>query len=104
MVFIEKPLARVYYLNLQPWFTSYELPEYVVAYFWVNANKIRIFGLKCCDLTTILKVLMGKHGFYNGQENLKILKSHFFARKYISIWVHSIPKDAELQHLGGYVF
>ena len=25
--------ARVYCLNLQPWYTSYKLPEYVVAYF-----------------------------------------------------------------------
>ena len=25
-------LVRVYHLNQQPWYTSYELPEYVVAY------------------------------------------------------------------------
>ena len=35
-------------------------------------------------------------------ENLKILKSHFWPEKYINMGrVHSIPKDIELQHLGG---
>ena len=41
-----RPSTRVYYLNQQSWYISYELPEYVVAYSLVNAKKNRIFGLK----------------------------------------------------------
>ena len=33
-----RPSTRVYHLNQQPWYTSYELPEYLVAYSWVNAK------------------------------------------------------------------
>ena len=44
--------VKVYYLNLQPWYTSYELPEYVVAYSWVNAKKLEYLA-KNCGLATL---------------------------------------------------
>ena len=67
------PHIRVYHLNQQPWYTSYELPQYEVAYVWVNAKKLEYLA-KNCGLATILKVLMGKQGFYNGgkSENFEI--------------------------------
>ena len=75
---VDKPEGggRVYHSNQQPWYTSYELPEYVVAYSWVNAKKLEYLA-RNCGLATILKVLMGKHGFYSGGKS-EILKSHFW--------------------------
>ena len=75
-------LVRVYYLNLQPWYTSYELPDYVLANFWVNAKKKYLAWNS--DLATMLKILMGKRWFFNG-EILKIFKSRVLPEQYINM-------------------
>ena len=75
-------LVRVYYLNLQPWYISYELPEYLLANFWVNA-KNRIVGLKLWPCHYV-KGFNGKRGFCNGR-NLKIVKSLFLPEQYINM-------------------
>ena len=80
----EQVYARVYHLNQQPWYTSYELPQYVVAYVWVNAKKIEYLA-KNCGHATIFKVLMENCGFYNGgkSENFEI---PFLARTIYQYW------------------
>jgi hypothetical protein len=50
----------------------------------VNAKKLEYLA-RNCGLATILKILMGKRGFYNGgrSENLEI---PFLARKIYQYW------------------
>ena len=77
----------------------------VVAIYKATAKKLEFASGKS-GMATLFKVIMGKHGFNNGEkyENFEI---SFLARiiyHNISMCVHSIPKDAELQHLGGYIF
>ena len=74
-------LVRVYYLKLQPWYTSYKLPEYVFANFWVNAKKKEYLAWNC-DLATMLKV----KGFYN-RESLKFLRMFLKKVDFVSIFL-----------------
>ena len=67
--------------------------------FKTKTIEIFFFFLNKLPYRGFFKVIMAKHGFYNGRK-VNYFEIPFLARKNLPILDQNIPKDAEQQHLG----